>query len=101
MVEPLLIVVVLSHSLAIVDLSLAVVTLWLLLRLSQSLFTFKNGDEERAFFKQYLKLAIVNRVRVGIERLGKQWSELSSTIDQLAALASVDVSFFSLFLYHS
>ena len=61
----------------------------------------KNGDEEQAFFKQYLKLAIVNRVRVGIERLGKQWSELSSTIDQLAALASVDVSFFSLFLYHS
>ena len=64
--------------------------------LDHSLFS-ENGDEERAFFKQYLKLAIVDRAGVGIERLENQWSELSSTVDRLPALADVDASFFVCF----
>ena len=69
--------------------------------LDHSLFS-KNGDEERAFFKQYLKLPTIDRAGVGIERLGNYWSELSSTVDQLAALASIDASFFvCFFIIHS
>ena len=58
----------------------------------------ENGDEERASFKQYLKLAIVDKAGVGIERLENQWSELSSTVDQLAAFTGVDPSFFVCFI---